>query len=112
MGKATPVDFTVMGGMVRDAGTEVNDELPMNTAFFGQMTPDTGVDENGVVNIPAGFLPGGPILSTAMFANADFTAMGYQVARIEVEAVPEPASTALIALGGAAMLLWRRTRRS
>jgi hypothetical protein len=111
-GKAMSVNAVVMGSMVRDAGTEVNDELPMNTAFFGQMMPDTGVDEMGVITVPTGFIPGGPILSTAMFANADFTAMGYQVARIEVEAVPEPSSMALMSFGIAGLAWYVRRRRA
>ncbi len=77
-------DFIVLGSSVLDAGSEVNDELPANTAFFGQQAPDTGVVENGVVQLAEGFIPGGPILSSEDFGNADFTAEGYQVARIRV----------------------------
>jgi hypothetical protein len=89
--------FTVMGSMVWDAGTEVNDELPMNTAFLGQMMSNTGVTENGVVMLHPGFLPGGNILSDPMFANADFTAPGYLVAEITVQLIPEPTTMALVA---------------
>ena len=106
--------FTVSGGMVLDAGTEVNDEIPMNTAFFGQMMPNTGTNENGVVMIHPGFLPpgSGGILDDPMFANADFKAAGYQVAEITVEVVPEPATLAIVGLGlGAAVLVRRRSRR-
>ena len=76
--------ITITGDQVRDAGTEVNDELPENTAFFGQSTPNTGVDEHGVVHAHPGYLPpgSGGILDDPMFADADFTAPGYQVARI------------------------------
>lgn len=76
--------ITITGDQVLDAGTEVNDELPQNTAFFGQTTPNTGVDENGVVHAHPGYLsPGsGGILDDPDFANADFTQPGYQVARI------------------------------
>jgi Ca2+-binding RTX toxin-like protein len=77
-------DFTVLGSQVLDAGSEVNDEVPANTAFFGQQAPNTGVTENGVVQLATGFIPGGPILSTPRFANADFTSSGYQVARFRI----------------------------
>ena len=103
--------FMVLGSMVRDAGTEVNDELPMNTAFLGQMTPNTGVTENGVVMAHAGFIPGGNILSSPMFANADFTATGYQVAEITIEAIPEPGTMTLLA-GPLLLLALRRYRRN
>jgi hypothetical protein len=96
MGNFTPVTFTVTGAMVRDAGTEVNDEVPANTAFFGQMAPNTGLTENGVVTTHPGFIPSGAILSTPMFSNADFTAQGYSV--LEVTIIPAPA-------GGAASLI-------
>lgn len=80
-------DITVMGTAVNDAGTEVNDEIPENTAFFGQMAPDTGVDENGVnVDHPGFMTPGsGGILDAPAFQNADFLQDGYTVARIRVE---------------------------
>jgi len=96
MGQFIGGSFIVLGSMVLDAGTESNDEVPMNTAFFGQMAPNTGVTTNGVVMTHPGFIPGGPILSSAMFANADFTASGYQLAEITISAVPEPATTALM----------------
>jgi Ca2+-binding RTX toxin-like protein len=77
-------DFTILGSQVLDAGSEVNDEVPANTAFFGQQAPNTGVTENGVVQLATGFIPGGSILSTPQFANADFTALNYQIARIRI----------------------------
>jgi hypothetical protein len=77
-------DFIVFGSNVLDAGSEVNDEIPENTAFFGQIDPNTGVDENGVVRLAAGFIPDGPILSDPRFVNADFTVPGFEVARIRV----------------------------
>ncbi|WP_439343073.1 spondin domain-containing protein [Vacuolonema iberomarrocanum] len=79
-------DFIVFGSNVLDAGTEVNDEIPGNTAFFGQMAPNTGEDENGVITLAEGFIPDGPILSDPRFSNGDFTAEGYQVAQIQVYA--------------------------
>ena len=104
-------DFTVMGTMVNDAGSEVNDEIPANTAMFGQMVPNAGTPENGVVTIHPGFKPvgSGGILDDPMYAGADFKAPGYQIARVQVEAVPEPSTiflslTGLLAAAGAAKL--------
>lgn len=81
-------NFVVYGKGVRDAGTEVNDESTMNTAFFGQATPDTGDDEGGVVAMHRGLMPpgSGGILDAAAFAAADFTEPGYRVARVTVTA--------------------------
>ncbi|MEM8964522.1 MAG: spondin domain-containing protein, partial [Acidobacteriota bacterium] len=80
--------FVVFGSDVRDAGTEFNDELPANTAFFGQAAPDTGVVEGGVITVHPGFnAPGtGGILDDAQFAAGDFTEQGYRIARITVSA--------------------------
>ncbi len=79
-------EFTVTGSQVLDAGTEVNDEIPANTAFFGQAAPDTGVEQNGTVQLATGFNPlgSGGILDDPRFANADYTAPGYEVARIRI----------------------------
>ena len=77
-------DFIVQGSAVLDAGTEVNDEIPENTAFFGQSQPNTGDVEGGVIQSAEGFIEGGNILSSENFSNADFTAEGYDVARIRV----------------------------
>ena len=78
-------DFFIAGDEINDAGTEVNDELPANTAFFGQMAPNTGVDENGVVFDHLGFnaLGMGGILDDFRFAGADFTQPGYPIARVK-----------------------------
>ncbi len=106
-------DFIVLGSEVLDGGTEVNDELPFSTAFLGQTSPNTGTDENGVVTEHPG-LTAGTILGTTdssalnglplNFTGADFTAPGYEVARIRVELVedvPEPGTIlGLLAAGG------------
>lgn len=98
-------DFIVTGAQILDGGTEVNDELPENTAALAQMNPNTGVDENGVVTLHPGFEPNGNIL--AAFPGATFTDPGYQVARFRVElvddgaSVPEPGMLmGLFAVGG------------
>ncbi|MHC4989814.1 MAG: spondin domain-containing protein [Planctomycetota bacterium] len=85
-GRFRVVDFIVYGTQVRDAGTELNDEDPSTTAFFGQMAPDTGQDEDVVVHDHVGFkLPGsGGILDDPMFANADFEDQPYPIARIRI----------------------------
>lgn len=87
-------EFIIPGTAVLDAGTEVNDELPETTAFFGQSAPDTGTPENGVILPAEGFIPGGRILSEPSFAEADFTVSEYEVARITITEMdivsPEP----------------------
>ena len=106
--------FTIYGSMVYDAGTEVNDELPANTAFFGQAAGNTGTDEGGTVALHAGFQPAGSggILDDPMFANANFKNGVYPLAEITVSAVPEPHHYAgLAAFGLAGFATWRRSRK-
>ena len=76
--------WIVAGDQVKDAGSEQNDELPANTAFFGQTAANTGAAQNGVVAAHAGFKAkgSGGILDAPMFAGADFKAANYQLARI------------------------------
>lgn len=85
-GAFVPVSFVDIGSDVLDAGTEDNDEIPANTAFFGQMAPDTGSIEAGVVTEHPGFKPAGNggILDSENFANADFTVDGYEMLKVEV----------------------------
>jgi hypothetical protein len=51
-----------------------------------------------VVELAEGFIPGGPILSSEDFFNADFTAEGFEVARIRVFLAPlvEPPGTEFV----------------
>ncbi|MGF1604112.1 MAG: spondin domain-containing protein [Thermosynechococcaceae cyanobacterium] len=108
-GNFTGADFVVPGALVWDAGTEVNDELETTTAFFNQATPDTGTPENGTVQLHPGFNPNGRILASDRFANADFTAPGYNVARIRIEQVPELGTEAVMLLGLVPLFcFWRR----
>ncbi len=99
MGNFRNFSFVVMGSQVWDAGTEVNDEIPEHTAFFGQTTPNTGVDEGGVVALHPGFIPGGPILSSDRFRDADFTQPGYEIVRFDVSVVPEPSAWVMLFSG-------------
>ncbi len=88
-GSFVATDFIVPGTAALDAGTEVNDEVPANTAFFGQTTPDTGTPEAGNVAAHPGFLPpgSGGILDDPMFASADFTAAGYEFLSVTLDEV-------------------------
>jgi hypothetical protein len=108
------VDFFLLGVDVHDAGSEVNTEIPAQTGFFGQMVPNTGLDEMGVVMLHEGFLPvaAGGILADPMFENADFTRDGYPVAQIRVSVVPLPAALPLLLSGiiGLAVPALRRRR--
>ena len=81
-GNFVMTEIIILGTQVWDAGTEVNDEVPANVAFLEQAAPNTGPDENGTVQFHSGFASGGAILTA--FPNADFTAGGYQVARISL----------------------------
>ncbi|MEO0478121.1 MAG: spondin domain-containing protein [Planctomycetota bacterium] len=84
-------DFFVAGqDAVNDAGTELNDEVPLNTAFFGQMAPDTGVTENNPIITHPGFLPRGTVgvLDDTRFRNGDFTLGGYPFLRVGFRAAP------------------------
>ena len=112
-------DFIVAGSEVLDAGTEINDEAETTTAFLGQTAPNTGTTEGGTVEAHPGFIPGGRILSSEQFANADFTAEGYNVARITVAEIddsattPEPGVTlSLLILGGLSFLAHRHKSTS
>ncbi len=76
--------FYIKGSSVNDAATEVNDEVPANTAFFGQAAPNTGVDENGVIFDHAGFNDSslGGILASPMFREGDFLQENLNLARV------------------------------
>jgi hypothetical protein len=97
-----PITVKVHGSDVLDAGTEVNSEIPADTAFYGQSVADTGTPENGVVHVHPGFEhpasggilqatthfpPGGPAYT---FQNADFKLAGYEIGKITITAAPAP----------------------
>lgn len=83
-------NFFVLGTQVRDAGTEVNDEVPLNTAFFGQMAPNTGVFQQNPIGVHPGFLPvgSGGILDAPMFGDANFVEPGFPMMRFRFRGVP------------------------
>lgn len=80
------LSITIWGADVLDAGTEVNDEVPENTAFFGQTVPNSGNMEYGVIHKHSGFQPVlyGGILADPQFQGCDFTKSAYLIARISV----------------------------
>lgn len=90
-------NFFVAGNEALDAGTEVNDEVPANTAFFGQASPNTGVDENGNIgtlgsdiNDISGFLArgSGGVLDDPRFREGDFSQSGYSFLKFKFTAAP------------------------
>ena len=102
-GNFVATDFVVAGPDALDAGTEVNDELTTNTNFFGQTVPNTGVAESGTVALHAGYLApgGGGVLDDPDFADADFTAVGYEFLSFtfeELPAAPPPTGLATVHL--------------
>ncbi len=92
--------FIVTGNDVYDAGTEVNDEIPENTAALAQSAPNTGVTEGGVIRQHEGFQGsqrfGGDIgnVLTAR-PGSDFTVPGFEVLRIEIDAAANETGFAL-----------------
>ena len=92
--------FIVSGAEVLDAGTEDNDETFANTAGLGQMDPDTGTDEGGVIRFHDGFQGsqnlGGPIGNILASApGADFTVDGANILSIEIAAPTREAGFSL-----------------
>lgn len=95
-GELKAQDFFVTNMGVGDAGTEENDELPANTVFFGQRSPNTGVDENGVMLTMADneslvrFFPiaDGGILADERFATSEFSVSGYRLVKISFSTEP------------------------
>lgn len=93
----------IMGTDVWDDGTEVNDEIPANTAFLAQASPNTSTAENGVVAIQPSFMaPGlGAILDATSiapsvpitFTSADFSESVYRLAEISMSVVDGLATT-------------------
>lgn len=94
---AGPISFVVAGDGVRDAGTEVNNE--MDAAFLNQSAPDTGEDEGGTVQVHPGLNgsvgnPDGTPVNILGATNdpgftfdvnaADFTRNGSRVAQITI----------------------------
>jgi len=93
-------NFIVSNFDVLDAGTEVNTEAPLDTAFFGQQQADAGIDENGVIldfgdesglvafRLPTDPVNPGLILASPRFSMGDFAVDGYPLTKISFSAAP------------------------
>ncbi len=81
--------FFVTGDDVMDAGTEVNDEIPANTAGLAQAAPNTGTAQAGLIGQHPGHMGsvrlGGAVgnILTAK-ADADFTDANPNIASIQI----------------------------
>jgi hypothetical protein len=86
-GNFTGTSFVVEGSEVWDAGTELNEEtpgsVPLGAEGFLMGTPEGGTVERHPGLAPPG---SGGVLDLPPFADADFAAEGFEVARITVEA--------------------------
>jgi len=118
-----PLEFTIQGSMLYDAGTEV---LDSSVAAFvpggsGAAGAGGGPDQNGTVQ----FLDDGSGTGFTAFNNefnGQTTAAGTtvttnlsagsQIARIRITAVPEPNSLALLGLIGIGSLVFARRRKT
>lgn len=93
-GNFVGADFVVSGTEVWDAGTEVNDE-DFTTIPFTLDLVGNGIPENGVVQPHPGLRPlgdGGALDFMApdgalVFQNSDFTAPGYELIQVSIEAI-------------------------
>lgn len=98
MGQFQNLELMLTRSMVYDAGVETNDELPENTPALGQITPNTGTDEQGVIRIHSGHMAmgAGGIVDRDAFANADFTHIETPLVRITVmQVAPKPVDLVL-----------------
>lgn len=114
------LDILVLGNNVWDAGTELN--TGFGSPFLAGAGAQPRQDENGVVTQHSGLtvLAGGLSIFggtagtgyTIDQAAADFTAQGFQVARITVSQVPVPASAGLFTIGMFALARFNRRKNA
>ncbi len=106
-GKFLGADLIITGSDVWDAGTEENDENPVNVPY-NLINLFNSSDENGVIRRHPGLLPPGSDgivdfeFNGEKFVNADFSTPDYQIAKITIEEVTVSESSiklSLLALG-------------
>lgn len=118
-GNFQALDILVIGGEVWDAGTEAN--IGFDSPFLVGGGAGARQGEDSVIGVHGGLatLPGGlaifgastPAGYSIVEAAADFTAQGFQVARITVSQVPEPAALGLLGLGLFGVMALSRRKR-
>ena len=109
------LDLTLTGAQVYDAGTEANDGLGAAFSTLGGMATDTNEQialHTGLASLLGTTNAAGDFVGTAAnnFAEADFTQMGFEVARISVTSVPEPGTLGLLGCGLLALMRARSKR--
>ena len=113
-----PLSFDVTSANIFDAGTEDND-LTNGPAFVGGVDATGGAEtlnglialSTGIGDIPNGFAGlAGPIVAAA--ANAFVDDPNFVLARIEVEAIPLPATVLMMAAAMAGLITVRSGRRT
>ncbi|PHZ86248.1 spondin domain-containing protein [Paremcibacter congregatus] len=118
-GNFQALDILVIGGNVWDAGTEAN--IGYDSPFLIGAGGMPRQDEGSVIGVHGGLatLPGGfPIFGgdtpagySIAQAAADFTAQGFEVARIRVSQVSSPAAFGLMGLGLFGVMALSRRKR-
>ncbi|TCI02039.1 PEP-CTERM sorting domain-containing protein [Corallincola luteus] len=118
MGEFQDLDILVLGSSVWDSGTELN--RGFGSPFLVGADGEARQDENGVVGFHTGLdvLPGGlaiiggstPTGYTIDEMAADFTQQGFEVARIQIREVPDPAIIGVFALSAFGVAALRRKR--
>jgi len=119
-GNFTSLDILVLGANVWDSGTELN--TGFGSPFLVGADAQAREDENGVIGQHAGLtvlanglsIFGGdtPAGYSIDQAAADFTAQGFEVARITVNQVPVPASAGLFAIGMIGLAGFKRRKNA